>query len=885
VGLLQKPVREYTRQDLATLKKALGVTGRPFPMRDSIMVEDSNGNSTLKQTLGVIEDDANPLWVYSDRSYAEVMGMAMRDMPTPGMLPLFKKALLQRNPTSKLRIQYLKGAPGAGKTYMSEMIARMTSPEGAIKIDCGKKNLAELLFEKVLDTGNNRSFYDELDKRLRNNKLNPFSVRILKESLGEAFIEDHGTARIDWDKIGRDIRDSGGEQVDSGTAVSQAIEGLQRVSKLEGLDSLGGNMLGMATQEGPLIRAWKEGREIVLDEFNRAKEGTTSSLHTVLQFLSGEIDQVTVENTLKDKSDASGQHFTFRRQDQKGGFFVTLTGNSESDGSDVEVLPQSVNSRIIPRYIPLATQEDTQHRICQVLTGLPVSTLYNMSKDQWDRNPRAFQQKLLEWRTMGMTKEQIDNIPQQHLGRLRRWKDIVEVSEKLARFYDGWSKLVNIESPLFKAGNLAELMQEIDENYGAEVSIDFRKAIAHTQEANEVQPHTKNVSESEGVYTGSWLEAPVLPEAHMEPPGFQYGTRLVNIILTHINMTTADIGKMRLHKQIMQLAKDCGLVEDSLHEAQKTDKKSVADLLNDNPYNSDDPDVQAEVIHELECRHLRRTFADIDVRDDQLVNPMKVREELEALLSGDEEPGYAEEPGAPLTLFNENPETLYAHPLQTVRAIDAASIAALGANAPDPDIEELSSRDNFLSALAAPVLRVKALEALWTGALARTGATYDDTENKIPKDQSLAMADGTSDSGLAITTVVTAGQRADGLPATEPLHIIWNRKTDRILVVGEGKIAPDLKSAFNATRGTYVDRNETNAPERVQTALARLIPSDKAKTEDLLKMAFQKRAAMPSAADESKMALKDLLVSKDIKAFLPVYVTNQPELNFYGTEP
>ena len=39
MGLLQKPVRDYTPQDRAALKKPLGVTGRPYPMRDSVMVD------------------------------------------------------------------------------------------------------------------------------------------------------------------------------------------------------------------------------------------------------------------------------------------------------------------------------------------------------------------------------------------------------------------------------------------------------------------------------------------------------------------------------------------------------------------------------------------------------------------------------------------------------------------------------------------------------------------------------------------------------------------------------------------------------------------------------------------------------------------------------
>jgi hypothetical protein len=180
---------------------------------------------------------------------------------------------------------------------------------------------------------------------------------------------------------------------------------------------------------------------------------------------------------------------------------------------------------------------------------------------------------------------------------------------------------------------------------------------------------------------------------------------------------------------------------------------------------------------------------------------------------------------------------------------------------------------------------VKALESLWTGALARSGAVYDDTDNKVPKDQSLAMADGTSESGLAITSVAIGGERADGLPAAESLHIIWNRKTDRILVVGEGKIAPDLKAAFNATRGTYVNKSENNATERVKTALSRLIDTERIKNEDLLKTAFRMRAAMPAPADDSKMDLKDLLVSRSVKPFLPVFITNKSDIPFYGHEP
>ena len=151
MSILNKRLKDISKKELSSLKKPLGVKGRPYPMKADVFVEDTKGEKTLMRVLGVLENDKKPLVIYSEKDYKEVVGVAMRDMPTPSMLPLFFDAINKRKPGNKKTIQYLKGKAGAGKTYMSEMIGRMRTEQGPLIIDCGDKNLSELLYETVLD--------------------------------------------------------------------------------------------------------------------------------------------------------------------------------------------------------------------------------------------------------------------------------------------------------------------------------------------------------------------------------------------------------------------------------------------------------------------------------------------------------------------------------------------------------------------------------------------------------------------------------------------------------------------------------------------------------------------------------------------------------------
>lgn len=880
-NILEKPISALTAAELEILKKPLGVRGRPYPMRETVQVDDGKGGKVLQRRLGVLQNSDQSFAIYSDRSYAEVLGMAMREMPTPGMLRLFYQAVNLRKPESKRRIQYLKGAAGSGKTYMSELIARMRSEKGAIKIDCGNKNLNELLYETVLDFGGARDLRDELDKRLANGALkNPMTATILRDALGEAFIQKGDKIHIEWEKVGHSLRDHSQtdkkeeerDYLDSRTASTIALEALKKVSWIEGIDSLGANSLGMATQEGPLIRAWREGREIILDEFNRAKEGTTSSLHTILQFLAGEIDETTVENTLKEKGDATSQTFTFRRSDQKAGFFATLTGNAEEDGHDVNELPQSLNSRIIPRTVPMATEEDWQHRICQIMTGLPISTIYRSDPERIKADPEKFRKKLLELRTLGLSDEQAAQVPDIQIRLLNRWQDVMEASEKLARLYYGWSQVVNPDSPLHRQGNLAKLLEEVSERYSAEVSIDFRKIIDHINEAMTEHPAIIGVEQSDGIDDSDWSNAPMPPsEVEPEDAGLHFGDRLVSVIMNYIVETTVEVGKTGLYNQLRQLAADCGLQQEVLHEAKEGIARSVADLLNDNPFRSPLPTVQAEVARDIHCSYLREIHKEIAVPNESLISVPFMLAALENL--NDEDDVAPANQRAPFILLNTSPATLYQEPLRKIEVMDGISLASVDAAV--PAAQDLASRTALLYALAIPAIREHNLEALWARSFEKAGL-FSGGSNGVPKDQSIAMADGDKTEDLAITSVVVADKGRGGRIVEAPVHVVWNRKNDRMLVVGTGGASSDLKRAFNSVGAVYVDRQDREAAPKVQAALGQLMGPDRSNKEGLLKNAFLMRATLGDAEADEKSSLGDLLIRRDTQVFLPVYVTEKP---------
>lgn len=891
MSILAKRIVDLTEADKKSAAKPLGTSKRPYPMRYQEETTDDRGRKVMVSRLGAIRSDNDPLMIYSDRSYAEVMGILLRDMPVPSMLQMMRDGFHMRRPGNKRTIMYYVGAPGMGKTFLSDMEARVRTKQGAIKIDCGKKNLGELLFEPVLDFGKDRRFYDEFDSRIkmynqattdeqRARIFHPHSIAILKSHLGSALIYEEGQYRIDWAATGECLS-SEAHSVDARQTLAIVSEGLLSVAKKEGFGHMASNNLGIATQEGPLIRAWKDGRELILDEFNRAKEGTTASLHTVLQFLAGEIDSVTVENTLKEKGE-EGQFYTFRREDQKLGFFVSATGNSEEDGSDVYAMPQSVASRVVPKFIPVATIEDWQHRICQTMTGLPVSTLYRASEADWKKNPDVFRQKLLEWRTLGMSADEAVNVPELQINLLRRWEDVLDASEKLARFYFGWSQVVNPDSSMHRSGSLAQLMEEIDELYSAKVSIDFRKVILHINEALERLPAATSGDLSQGIDGGDWNAAPSLPVAtEEEDPSRYFGTRLATTILNHVSGTTVEMGKTNLYRQIMQLATDCGLSAPLLQEGRASARRTIAGLLDENPYASEVPEVRAGLLRDMMCDYLRTQDGKLSKDNDDLMTVRNVMDALAAYeagtMAGDApdiglDDAAAEEgvSARTMTVFNDDLDSVQAQPLRQATLLDGAeSLASDDEAGAAPAARTLMTRSGVLYGIAAPTLRKGNLTAAWNDALSRSGLVHEAADANAS--DSLAIAENRSKSNLAVTTLVVSND--NGRKST-PLHIVWNQAQDRVLIVGDGALPVRIKASFTNTGVQYVDRNDQQALRKAETALRAVAgnAANDAKLADSLKMAFLLRNGLDSIDEQEKASLAELLVRRDLKCFLPHYV-------------
>src|SRR5690606_23193824 len=108
------------------------------------------------------------------------------------------------------------------------------------------------------------------------------------------------------------------------------------------------------------------------------------------------------------------------------------------------------------------------------------------------------------------------------------------------------------------------------------------------------------------------------------------------------------------------------------------------------------------------------------------------------------------EPG--LVVFNSDPDAVNASPLQRAGSIDMTpQKGAVNDNVMKPETEDLLSQYALLATLAAPGLRERNLNSLWNESLSGSGVVSRGRDGL--EDESLAMAENKSKSGVAVTTV------------------------------------------------------------------------------------------------------------------------------------
>lgn len=887
-SILKKSIKDLELKDFDALEKPLGTASRPFPMWGPMRIEN-NGRTEIETVLSFIADDNEPLRIYSERPYEEVMALAYCDMPVPSMLPIFKDGIERRgDPLQRQkdilegkqpqnenfnRTQMMIGDPGHGKSFLGAMQGRLRA-KGSVEIyDCGGKNMNDLLFEMVLDFGAADALPKAIDKRLKSGALEDMSVGLLKALPEKALTlgEDGAVKGIDWAYL----KTAGNDEVEKSFNI------LTKVSKIEGLDNAGGNALGMNSQYGALIRAFIDKREIVLDEYNKSREGSDNALQTVIQFLIGELRECTVDNPLKNKDNTSGpSSFTFKRDDMGAGFFVTFTGNKTEDGTTTRSLNKSVYDRLKPDTLPDPDVIDWQHRICQMMVGMPVSTIYSAFKDQADENPEAFGEWLLRMRE---TKAKVEGTPVPELQQtlLANWKDVVQASEKLAMFYDRWATLSDAEKITTAA---PDLIEEVDEEYSKKEGMSFRRIKQHLEEAQPIRAKMQPLEAPVKIDFGAWTKAPARGEGVEENPSLNYGTRLIEYIERMVYEKSGSVGKNKLYGKLTKAMEEYGLRDIALKEGARSNQKSVEESLNISAFADRDINKQANMARKIFCNFVRQMDPNIEANDDEIITPKKFADALKHVQS--------KETAATNELFvtNRDPEQLYAGQPLAEAIIKDAAVYVRENKQVDFDLDDLVHHDDLIASLALPTVGAKNLAAIWDqnirpmmrdaapDAPAADGAQPAANQNGAQqrRNDGLSMAEGTSSHGIATTSLQVLYSDDEGERAVS-VHIVRNTQRDKTLVVGE-KVPSKLLAAFREAGVTHVDRNDPSAQTKVEAALGDLTRGMPAVVKDHLMDAFKYRNSVQGGAEDAKPELSQVLTDPSIEMYFPKYVVknNKP---------
>ncbi len=805
----------------------LGVPGRPYPMMQSATaVRGGSATTNLDERLDVLED---PLVFTSKRNYEDVMALAYRDMVTPSMLRTFYDGMERRREDSPSRIHAVFGPPGTGKSHMSRRIAEMRDERGAVVVDCGNMNLDELLFETVLDVENSKPTLQKLEERLRSGEMNPFNARRLKDALGDAYQEEDGKISIDWGK----------ENADNAKSTKDIAKTLREVSELEGLS--GGNQgdgLQIRTQYGPLIRAWQNGQEIVLDEFEKAKSGTDAHMQVVWQVMNGEVDNHTVRG-------GAGLSFTFNRNEMPPGFFVSLTGNTSEDGEASNAISQSLLDRLHPDYLEVPTERDVQHRLCQSIAGVPISTLHESFGHKMD--DKKFSKMLHTFQTLG------DNeVSPYQRWAADNWQRVDKATRQLATFYKRWGSMTNPDHEDFNP----DLAMEVDEEYHRNVSVGMRRMMRHVRQASQSLPKVTSGDVSEGFDLSQDLsEAPEYGEP--ADPMQEFGANLARIVQEDIARTTK--GKPNLRRLLQEEAANAGIVEATLQEGQKSeDMEALPDLLNMNQMEeknftrSESEQVQGAMFDYLKER-------DDSLQDKDQALPLT---ELHATLESLYEEKRELETGnrRDRVLVFPNPDYMEDSTGQETPFMLVPMMEGIGetedSRGESPQEKWMEPKD-FFDALSFPKVGNRNVESLFNEAVTVRDGGADIMG--APEADAQTLAENRHETGLAITTLSLGmtkrtNENGESEEVPEDLHLVTRDYGDRreTLITGRTELPQETKEKLAKNGVTYVARGEKGAAQKVNQALPKVFGSEKEMKAngDFVKEAFENRnSILPMSAE------------------------------------
>ncbi len=853
-------MKKWTEAELEAMgfnKVVIGVPGRPLP----IMAPNPDAYSQdTAYRLESIEDANNPLVIWSKRPYAEVVGMIYRLLPTPSMLPLYYETLQLLQVENERRIQFYIGKHGSGKSFLGRLVGDILHPEGAITINCADRDLNELLFETVLDVAANPDLYSKINQRLREGSMNATSVASLRSVVGSAFHSDLGYPQIDFHKIGATQRHTHENEeglteteiIFSDADTNEVVETILRIAKVEGL-SESASFMPIKSRIGMLPTAFMEGRVVHLEEYNKCKEGSDTALHPVLQVFNGENTKCTVYGS-------GGLSFTFNNEEREPGFFCYMDGNMMSDGVATHTLSASANDRLLPNIIQDMIKDDWQHRWSQLLTGLPIAILYKSKKDQWDQDPDGFTRFLLMIRSLGGKK-----IPPAQKYYIEHWENVLDATDIISSYNKLYDEMTNPDSPANRQGKYPELFAEVDEAFYNMAGGSMRRNIYYFKMAMLGRPATKQPHLSQGYdLSASWENPPDIdyrPEKHR--PEEHMGTNIVDIFYRDMVRLTIGLGKINLYTRLKVAQESLRMTKPELSEGMVHDGAYLEDLLNADPRENDN----SQELQALLCRLMRAEFPNVRMsdNDDHLMTQDQIRLAIERTINyghdaiHDPRLKYLMAPNfAPLATV----ENLI-KPYALIDSLPSSQYTSLRVREKD-----LMGLEHFLISLALPKIGFRNQRSLWTDII------FQAIDSPLASlDEAVLISADESDSGLAMTTVVTRDDR---------VHLIRDNKKNNLLVV-TGEISVAAQNLLIEAEIDYIDRSARNAKTRIRTFMNRAsirLP----KEFNLYLMAAFFHRNLPENINPTvnpqfleKQNLPSLLTDPEIGAKYPVYATRLQE--------
>jgi hypothetical protein len=371
----------------------------------------------------------------------QVNGIAYREMPAPEHLNAFQRILDSLISPDGSRIFTFLSDPGIGKTHFANLLQSLMTGESPLLFECGDKRLSDLLFITDITQRPEENIYDRVLAKIREGKCSRQTVLDIKAALGAHFDPFKGTVNFEAAANDDEVK-------------TPLYDVFLKAATAEGLNTQ--SNLAFNERHGIIIDAYNAGRIALIDEYNKGKLGSDGALQNTLEWAA----RLKRNNHVVTSS--SGQTIQLGPLNEKPGFALIVTGNRTTDGASTFDLSQSQSSRLTPRYLPNLGKDGLAHRFCQIMTGLPVSTLSTHYGPYFNGNEEGFTMFCEQLRVLGLSEREIERIPAHERALLKQPKLVVEAANHFADLFAFWQNTMDPDDPTVReSGTLVgELTQE-----------------------------------------------------------------------------------------------------------------------------------------------------------------------------------------------------------------------------------------------------------------------------------------------------------------------------------------------------------------------------------------------------------------------------------------